>query len=298
MIQPSSHRLLLGSLALAAATASGVAYLSVGRCLECTVPTPEREIERVLPAGGSLRHALTVEELEVNAGTEGHSTSDGAAPPAASDSPRPAAAASPRPAAPALRMAQGGAGRARASQDGESLLVALPQPLLELARATTWNEHISAALERFMAESFDVDGNGLLDDFERIVAVRALRDAAWPPAPVDAAELVEPGSDAIDGAGTAALSVRDRRLHHAVDEARRRDREEYGGSGEVSDDLRTAITQRFLIDDDGRLSVVELARFMTQHNLGSEAADLNGDGRADDSDLRLFLEVASPIDRS
>jgi hypothetical protein len=53
---------------------------------------------------------------------------------------------------------------------------------------------------------------------------------------------------------------------------------------------------RFTIEPDGHLSVAELSRFMARYNAGSAAADLDGDGAINESDLRLFLNVASPIE--
>jgi hypothetical protein len=92
------------------------------------------------------------------------------------------------------------------------------------------------------------------------------------------------------------LSPRDRRLYHDVDEARRRDREEAGGTGELDPVVRDQIVGRFTIEPDGHLSVAELSRFMARYNAGSAAADLDGDGAINESDLRLFLNVASPIE--
>jgi len=174
---------------------------------------------------------------------------------------------------------------------------AMPPSMLELARTTTWDESTSAALERFMAAMFDANSDGRLDDHERIVAVRALRDAVWPEVSNEAIERIQSPDDEASGlAAATTLSTQDRRLHHDVDEARRRDRQEGGGTGEIDADLRAEIVRRFQTDDDGRLTVDEFARYMAHRNAGSAAADLNSDGQIDDTDLRVFLDIASPID--
>lgn len=276
------HRLLLAMIAIAAATASGIAVVS-GRSATRVVP-----VEPDAPAARpSTLTALPVVALDEPAPSTEHLVSSAHRSDVA---PSVVESTSPLP----TRVAKANA--SRTSNAGESFVAALPQPLLELARTTAWDEHSSAALERFMAATFDADDDGTLDDFERIVAVRALREAMWSAAPDETSDRgQEPVGDDEGQAAPATLSSQERRLHHDVDERRRREHEEHGG-GAIDDDLRVAIALRFQLDDDGRVSVAELARYLHHRRNGSAAADLNGDGQADDSDLRLFLDVASPID--
>lgn len=217
-----------------------------------------------------------------------------------------------RPAAPGAQAPQPSHGSVAVPADGvrlrgESVVAALPQPLLDVARATSWNEDNSAALERFLVASFDADGDGALDDFERIEAVLALREAMWPGASAGVTDVESDAEgDLASSAGSATLSEAERRLHHDADESRRRDRQEKRGSSavgaqpsaELSNDLRASIVERLQLEDDGRLTVAELARYMRLRNAGSSEADLNGDGHADDADLRILLDVASPIDEA
>jgi hypothetical protein len=177
------------------------------------------------------------------------------------------------------------------------IVAVLPPTLIASARMTSWDEPASAALELFMMAIFDADGDGMLNDVERIVAVRSLRDAVWPTSPnATPGDLSEKRKEARSLAATATLSARDRRLHHDVDEARRRDRQEGGEVGQIDGKLRAEIVRRFRTEDDGHLTVSEFARYMVLRNAGSAAADLNGDGQIDDADLRVFLDVTSPID--
>ncbi len=180
----------------------------------------------------------------------------------------------------------------------EALIASLPPELISLARETTWDSHACSILALYLESTFDYDDDGTLDDAERIIAVRALRDAVWPDAFADAGEA--PHDDVeeapIGGVAAAELSPRDRRLYHDVDEARRRDHEEAGGADELDPAQREEIHRRFSIEPDGHLSVAELSRFMSRFHAASAVADLDGDGVVADRDLRLFLNVASPID--
>ena len=184
---------------------------------------------------------------------------------------------------------------------GRSLIAAPPLAMVELARHTSWDEQSTSTLERFITATFDDDADGSLDDSERIIAVRALRDAAWPQV-FDDVVVSDPSLDdeAVGAAGAPTLSPRDRRLYHDVDEARHRDHQESGGTSSVDAALdperSDEITRLYQIKPDGLLSVVELARYMARYNAGSAAADLDRDGVINETDLRLFLNVASPIE--
>jgi hypothetical protein len=178
----------------------------------------------------------------------------------------------------------------------ESLMLTLPPALLELVKTTRWDDEASAVLETFVTTTFDADGDGAISDRERIDAVRALRDAVWEDtgAEPDGPTLPEDGRTRADSA-PATLSEADRRLHHEVDQARRRDHADFGGDGPLDGERRSAIVVRFEIDDDGRVTAAELARYLDARRAGLPAADLNGDGAVDDADLRAYLDVASPI---
>lgn len=184
---------------------------------------------------------------------------------------------------------------------GRSLIAAPPLAMVELARHTSWDEQSTSTLERFITATFDDDTDGSLDDSERIIAIRALRDAAWPQA-FDDVMVSDPSLDdeARGAAGAPTLSPRDRRLYHDVDEARRRDQQESGGAGNLDAALdperRDEITRLYQIKPDGLLSVAELARYVARYKARSAAADLDGDGAINETDLRLFLNVASPIE--
>jgi len=183
--------------------------------------------------------------------------------------------------------------------DGESLVAVLPRSFIELATSTAWDARAVEALEQFMLLAFDADGNGVLDDFERIVAVRSLSDAAWPSSP---AESDVPLHDVAVAApvgrlGDGSLTGADLRLHHDVDETRRLDDAESPAVvGALDAEFRAEIVQRFQLDDDGHLTIDEYARFLRHYNSGSEIADLNLDGHVDEADLRIFLDIASPIE--
>ncbi len=184
---------------------------------------------------------------------------------------------------------------------GRSLIAEPPLAMVELARHTSWDEQSTSTLKRFITATFDDDADGSLDDSERIIAVRALRDAAWPQV-FDDVMVSDPSLDdeAVGTAGAPTLSPRDRRLYHDVDEARHRDQQESGGASNLDASLdperSDEITRLYQIKPDGLLSVAELARYMARYNAGSAAADLDRDGAINETDLRLFLNVASPIE--
>ncbi len=183
---------------------------------------------------------------------------------------------------------------------GEALFASLPPELIEMARETSWTECTNEALALFLEGTFDYDDDGSLDDEERIIAVRALRDAVWPDAFGDGSEAPSDDveEDPSGGVAAAELSPRDRRLYHDVDEARRRDHEEAGTTDDLDPSQREQIQRRFSIEPDGHVSVAELSRFMARFNAASDAADLDGNGVVGEPDLRIFLDVASPIDDS
>jgi len=180
---------------------------------------------------------------------------------------------------------------------GEALLASLPPELIAMAHEISWTECTNSGLVLFLESTFDYNDDGSLGDDERIIAVLAMRDAVWPDAFADAIDEGAQANDEFSGSTTSIeLSPRDRRLYHDVDEARRRDREEAGGTGELDPVVRDQIVGRFGIETDGHLSVTELSRFMARYNAGSAVADLDGDSVINESDLRLYLNVASPIE--
>jgi hypothetical protein len=180
---------------------------------------------------------------------------------------------------------------------GEALLASLPPELIAMAHEISWTECTNSGLVLFLESTFDYNDDGSLGDDERIIAVLAMRDAVWPDAFADAIDEGAQANDEFSGStAVIELSPRDRRLYHDVDEARRRDREEAGGTGELDPVVRDQIVGRFGIETDGHLSVTELSRFMARYNAGSAVADLDGDSVINESDLRLFLNVASPIE--
>ena len=278
MHRPSSPWLLCSVIAVAAAGVCAVGYISTGR-----------EQGRA----SELEHAATTSPRE-NAATRtaAMNKSVPAITQVAGELDREAEVAKPAHSTESL-------GENSAEGVDVSRANSLPKALVERAKTTSWDVRTSAALELFMLATFDADGNGVLDDLERIAAVRAMRDAVWPEqTAINASEVVRTSNeDAPDAAAAMMLSEEDRSLHRNVDEARRRERQEEGAAaGEIADDLRAELVSRFQIDDDGRLTVAEYSRYMVQRKAKSPAADLDGDGRVNDTDLRVFLDVASPID--
>jgi hypothetical protein len=187
------------------------------------------------------------------------------------------------------------------SKPGAGTLVdLLPPALIEQARNTVWDQQATESLERLLLLAFDANGDFSLDDGERIAAVRALREVMWPSAEDDAHAFAREVMTRGRSAGTAEssgalLRPEDLRLHHDVDESRRRDHAAEGVG--VGGELRVAVIERFQLVDDGRLMPTEFARFLRRYRAGAEEADLNLDGRTDEADLRLFLDVARPIRR-
>lgn len=188
----------------------------------------------------------------------------------------------------------------------ETLVDALPASMLDLARRTSWNDHACASLDRLVLLTFDVDGDLELDDLERITAVKAMRDAIWPDslsdAPAASAQVLadRPGAASAD----ARLTSEDLKRHHDVDETRRLDhalRREQGRDAAASDPVAmdperlVQAVHEFRIVDDGHLTAGEFSRFMSRHRAGSVQADLNDDGLCDEADLRLFLDITSPL---
>lgn len=188
---------------------------------------------------------------------------------------------------------------------GDSLFTLLPPEVVEMARRTVWDEQASEALEQLMLLAFDANGDLELDDFERIAAVKALRETMWPASAGDGEAFAEavmargPGGHSSE----ILLAPEDLRLHHDVDESRRLDRTAEGAESEeqlapqlqMSDDLRTRVIAGFRLVDDGRLTAGEFARFLRRYRAGVQQADLNSDGLVDEADLRVFLDVANPI---
>jgi len=173
--------------------------------------------------------------------------------------------------------------------------------MIDLARSTSWDEPASAALEHVLLATFDADADGSLNDLERITAVQTLRDAMWPRPPADTSVVAWsdeqlPDEDDPGPASPASLTQHDRRLLHDVDQARRLDRQELAPGSTIDAEARAEIARRFRLDDDARLTPAEFARYIAHRNAGSAVADLNDDNRIDDADLRLFLDVARPID--
>ena len=186
--------------------------------------------------------------------------------------------------------------------DGSALVELIPSSLIESARSTVWDERMVESLEQLMVLAFDADGDRALSDFERITAVQSMRDAMWSVPPDDAlAEAVEVGAGVVAPRITdITLQPGDLTLHHDTDEARRLDHAPDDGDedqgSDADDALREVVVARFQLDDDGRLSADEYARFLLYYNSGALAADLDLDGRVDERDLRLFLDVASPVE--
>ena len=167
-----------------------------------------------------------------------------------------------------------------------------------------WTEQASESLDRLIHIAFDANGDMVLDDLERIAAVQAMRDAMWPTAADDARSLVQDVLEgrSATGASGAVLQPEDLRLHHDVDQSRRQEHaaeRERGEAGPANDagglELRAEVVATFDLVDDGRLAAPEFARFLRHYRAGGPRADLNRDGRADEADLRLFLDVARPI---
>ncbi len=184
--------------------------------------------------------------------------------------------------------------------DGGTFVALLPEGLIELARTTVWDERNSASLEQLMRLAFDADGDGVLDDLERIIAIRAMRGALWPTNGGDIVAAVRDGSTPVSGpASEAPLAPEDLRLHHDADELRRVDHGSHTDDSQSVDEpdpvVRATVIERFRLEDDGRLTAVEYGRFLRHYHARSERADLNGDGHVDEADLRLFLDVATPI---
>ena len=195
-----------------------------------------------------------------------------------------------------------GARKTDAQLDGSALVELIPSSLIESARSTVWDDRMVESLEQLLVLAFDADGDGVLNDFERITAVRSMRDAMWSVPPDNAlAAAVEVGAGVVAPRITdITLQPGDLTLHHDTDEARRLDHAPDDGDADqgpvIDDALREVVIARFQLDDDGRLTADEYARFLLFYNSGAIAADLNLDGRVDEQDLRLFLDVASPVE--
>ncbi|MBL9148179.1 MAG: hypothetical protein JNM94_05735 [Phycisphaerae bacterium] len=277
----TSGRLILGVL-VAAVAACAVAYVAMPRVAvvrraaqEAPRATPSEVVAApVAAAGDEVRETVGMASTPVDADAGGDVH--------ASRAPR-----SPR--SLIMRVSHG-------SRDAVVLL--LPPSLLEFVRTTRWDDDASLVLEEFVSRTFDMNGDGAIDDLERIYAVRALRDAVWEDVTPDDEGVenpIEPGSEENAEAAAATLSADDRRLHHEVDQERRRDHADFGGEAPLDDERRSAIVVRFEIDDDGRVTTAELARYLEARRANLPAADLNGDGAVDDADLRVYLDVTSPI---
>lgn len=189
---------------------------------------------------------------------------------------------------------------------GGSLTTVLPPSVIEVAATTVWDDRATESLDRLLLIAFDADGDLELDDLERIAAVQMMRDVMWPTAAEDGKALLR---DVLDRprSGTASestLGPEDLRLHHDVDESRRLDHAAKRERGEVPattdeardrTELHAEIVETFQLVDDDRLSATEFTRFLLLFRAGSQQADLSRDGRTDEADMRLFLDVARPI---
>lgn len=294
MTNHSSQRFFMVATTMTAVAVCGAAYLRNGRSNERGV-SPQLNATAALPvvSAAGPEDASSPIAFRADSNGAGDGPRDGSAIPRVDTAVTAAAPASALWNADDMGLSRIGPGPV----NGASLVAALPPSVLELVRTTTWDEQASAALDSYVTATFDTDGDGELSDLERIHAIRAMRDAVWatPESDREADQWDEP--EEVAGPVTPeSLSAEDRRLHHDVDERRRRDRDDFGGPGDVNEELRGAIVLRFKIEDDGQLTVAEFARYMALRYAGAAAADLNGDGRADETDLRIYLDVASPID--